>query len=159
MAFDPTFTRKIDNSQMTHEASPTPSRPPSHDNLLDRLRAATELLEQIAADANLHAPLPLSDRERLHQAVARVHNPDHAARRQKRKAAVRERNAAQTRDSEAALSETGIRALRRKPVFTAPAFFPPLGFSAQDITPSEDSASSADRESTEPQHCYVCKQT
>ena len=143
---------------MTHEVPPTPPQQPSTDNLLERLRATTELLEQIAADATLIAALPSADRERLHQAVACVHNPDHVARRQKRRAALRERNAAQTRESEAVLHETGIRALRRKPVFTAPAFFPPLGFAAQDITAQEDSAGAAHTESAEPQHCYVCKQ-
>ncbi len=74
-----------------------------------------------------------------------------------RKAAARERRATHTRESDAVLHETGIRALRRKPVFTAPAFFAPDGFSAQDITPLEDSAGGQQRSSTELQHCYVCK--
>ncbi len=143
---------------MSHESpSRPPGLPPQH-MLLEQLRAATALLEQIAADAQLMAALPASDRERLHQAVALVHNPDHDARRQKRKAAARERHAALTRKSDAVLHETGIRALRRKPVFTTPAFFPPLGFSAQDITALDDSAASAPKSSAEPQHCYVCKQ-
>ena len=138
---------------------PTTSPPPAApDNLLVRIRAATELLEQIAADARLVSSLPAPDRERLHLAVAQLHHPDPAARRQKRRAAARERSAAQARDGEAVLHETGIRALRRKPVFTTPAFFPPLGFSAQDLTALEDNAGSAQRASAEPQHCYVCKQ-
>ena len=148
---------------MTDEATltppaPPPPPPPSYDILLERLRAATQLLEQIARDANIIAALPSADRERLHQAVARVHNPDHVARRELRRAAVRERSAAKTRESEAVLHETGIRALRRKPVFTAPSFFLPPGFSAQDITALEDGSRQADRDAGELRHCYVCKQ-
>ena len=147
-----------DISEMTDTPCATPSAPAAPDDLAARVRAATALLEQIAADASLVASLPPPDRERLHLAVAHVHNPDHVARRQKRRADARERNAAEMRQNDAVLHETGIRALRRKPVFTAPAFFPPLGFAAQDVTGPEDSASGAQCESTEPQHCYVCKQ-
>ena len=140
---------------MTQQIPATPPAPSVHDDLLPRLRAATELLERIAADSSLIAALPAPDRERLHQAVAHVHNPDHSARRQKRRAALRERNAAQTRDNEAVLHETGIRALRRKPVFTAPAFYAPLGLSAHGIDATQGSAAP---ESAEARHCYVCKE-
>ena len=57
------------------------------------------------------------------------------------KAAERER----TQRVGAVLDETGIRTLRRKPVFTTPNFFPPDG--EQQGTEVPDS-----------QHCYVCKQ-
>ncbi len=149
------FPMTVENPQMSH-AHPTPPQP-RHD-LVERLRAATLLLEQIAGDASVVDILPPSDRERLFQAIARVHHPDHDERRQRRKAAARERRATQTRESDAVLHETGIRALRRKPVFTAPAFFAPVGFSAQDVTPPDDSAGSPRGPSTAPQHCYVCKE-
>ena len=148
---------------MTAENPPmSPETPatslPSQPDLLERLQATTLLLEQIAANASVVDVLSPSDRERLFQAVARVHHPDHFERRNKRKAAARERRATHARQSDAVLHETGIRVLRRKPVFTAPAFFAPEGFSAQAIEPLEDSATN-DRESrTESQHCYVCKQ-
>jgi NAD(P)-dependent dehydrogenase (short-subunit alcohol dehydrogenase family) len=45
---------------------------------------------------------------------------------------------------ESVLNETGIRALRRQPVFTTPNFLPPENFEY--------------RETLEPQHCYVCKE-
>ena len=141
---------------MSHEPPATP--PQSHPDLLERLRATTVLLEQIAVDARVVDALPPSDRERLFQAVARVHHPDHFERRNKRKAAARERRATHTRQSDAVLHETGIRALRRKPVFTAPAFFAPVGFSARDIPKLEDSASGNQGACPEPQHCYVCKE-
>ena len=99
----------------------------------------------------------MAERERLFLAIARAHHPDHAERRQKRRANARERRANHARESDAVLHETGIRALRRKPVFTAPACFAPVGFSAQDISPEEDAAGSLDGPRTEPRHCYVCK--
>ncbi|HSM10891.1 MAG TPA: SDR family oxidoreductase, partial [Lysobacter sp.] len=55
------------------------------------------------------------------------------------------------------LNATGIRELRRKPVFTTPNYFPPQDFQPHD---REDESSRADSigEAGEPQHCYVCKQ-
>ena len=122
--------------------------------LLERLRAAADLLEVVAADRALLERLPADDRQRLHQAVARVYHPDPVARRQKLKAAERSRNAAQIRSDDALLNQTGIRALRRKPVFTTPNVFPPEGFEPHDVDMDE----AQPRESIEPQHCYVCKQ-
>ena len=141
---------------MSHEPRPPPPQP-QHD-LLEQLRATTRLLEQIAEDAGIADALPPAERERLFQAVARVHHPDHADRRLKRRAAARERRATHNRESEAVLHETGIRALRRKPVFTAPAFFAPGEFAAQDIPPGDDGAGASQRPCPEPQHCYVCKE-
>ena len=138
--------------------------PPPEQDLLDRLRATTVLLEQIAGDASLVNALPAAERERLFHAVARAHHPDHDERRQRRRAAIRERRAAQTRQSEQVLHDTGIRALRRKPVFTAPAFFAPEGFAALDVSPNQENQDGEDHHhshgssSTEPKHCYVCKQ-
>ena len=122
--------------------------------LRERLRSATELLESIAADRTLLDRLPAPDRERLHQAIAQVYNPDPVARRRMMKAVERERNAAQTRRDGAVLDETGIRTLRRKPVYTTPNVFPPEGFRLHAFEAEDPEF----RESIDPQHCYVCKQ-
>ena len=114
--------------------------------LLERLRATAELLELVAADWRLLDQLPAEDRQRLHEAIARVYNPDPVVRRRRLKAEERARRAAGTRREEAVLQKTGIRELRRKPVFTTPNVFPPSGFQPEH------------RESVDPQHCYVCKQ-
>ena len=53
------------------------------------------------------------------------------------------------------LHETGIRELRRKPVFTTPNVFPPEGVIAHGVVGDDTD----EREALEPQHCYVCKQT
>jgi NAD(P)-dependent dehydrogenase (short-subunit alcohol dehydrogenase family) len=123
--------------------------------LLQQLRAATELLETLGNDHRLAARIPADELARLQQAAGKVYDPDPAMRRQKRKAAARARAKTQIRADDQVLHETGIRVLRRKPVFTTPNVFAPEGFSAQDDIRDDDSAQP--RESIEPQHCYVCK--
>jgi len=122
--------------------------------LLERVRIATELLERIAADWSLLDHLPAVERQRLHRAVAGVYNPDPVARRQRQKAAERERNAASARQTDAVRHETGIRTLRRAAVFTTPNVFPPERFEPRDVEPNDPDS----REASEPQHCYVCKE-
>ncbi len=116
------------------------------------MRLATELLESLAADPQRLKSLPASARGQLLQAVAKVYDPDPAARRVKLKAAAKARHASKIRAEDEVLNRTGIRELRRKPVFTTPNVFAPESFTAHDIDRDD-----APRESIEPQHCYVCK--
>jgi NAD(P)-dependent dehydrogenase (short-subunit alcohol dehydrogenase family) len=122
--------------------------------LAERVRAITELLEAVAADRSVLDLVSPADRQRFHLAVAQVYNPDPVARRQMVKAAERERSAARERKDNEILNETGIRALRRKPVFTTPNFFPPENFETRDVDGDEPE----ERIAGELQHCYVCKQ-
>jgi NAD(P)-dependent dehydrogenase (short-subunit alcohol dehydrogenase family) len=122
--------------------------PTTQQTIEDSVRSAIELLEWLDANRGLLDQLPEQDRQRLHLAVAQLYNPDPVARRRRQKAAERERSAAQTERVGAVLHETGIRALRRKPVFTTPNVFPPERFAQRDV----------EEETIEPQHCYVCKQ-
>jgi NAD(P)-dependent dehydrogenase (short-subunit alcohol dehydrogenase family) len=133
---------------------PRPSTRVDDTLLLQRLRAAAELLETIAADAALLERLPEAEFRRLKAAVNRFHNPDPIDHRKKRRALKRERQAGLVRHDEALLEATGIRTLRRRPVFTTPNCFPPTAFAQRDC----DSEAEARRETLEPQHCYVCKQ-
>lgn len=127
---------------------PTTAVPPSEGAgnraLTDRLREAAATLEQVAADRGLLALLSVDDRTRLRQAVAAVYNPDARARRQMVKAFVRERKSAAARRDDRVRADTGIRALRRQPVFTTPNVIPPPEAEPQ--------------ETLTPQHCYICKQ-
>jgi NAD(P)-dependent dehydrogenase (short-subunit alcohol dehydrogenase family) len=123
-------------------------------SLLEQLRSATALLESVAADRTLLDRLPAEDRRRLHQAVAAVYHPDPAARRQRIKAAARQRQSSQVNLEESLLNETGIRKLRARPVFTTPNYLPPQGFVALESDDRRPEAHGA----IEPQHCYVCKQ-
>jgi NAD(P)-dependent dehydrogenase (short-subunit alcohol dehydrogenase family) len=119
--------------------------------LLERIRSTVDLLEEIAADRSLLDQLSSHERERLHRAVAQFYNPDPIARRLKVKAAERERSVVRAQRVGAVLHETGIRTLRRRPVFTTPNCFPPPEFEHRD---REQQAT----ESFDSPHCYVCKQ-
>ena len=120
--------------------------------LLERVRATTELLEEIVGDRGLLAHLTAEQRTRLIRAAGNVFSPDIPARRRMVKAGLRLRRAATVNHAETALSGTGIRVLRRQPVFNTPNVFPPIGFTQREI---EDDPHH--REIVEPQHCYVCK--
>jgi len=121
--------------------------------LLERLRAATVLLEAIVADRAVLAEIPAPDRCRLIQAAGHVYAPDAAARRQLVRASIRRSKAEKVQREDQVLNGTGIRTLRRQPVFTSPNVFPPTGFEQQEVDTDPDF-----RDVVEPQHCYVCKQ-
>jgi NAD(P)-dependent dehydrogenase (short-subunit alcohol dehydrogenase family) len=127
--------------------------PPADTSLHERLREAIELLESIAENRRVLDAVPEEARTRLLQAVASVYHPDRFQRRRIAKAAIRARHAQRVQKDEGVLHETGIRALRRKPVFHTPNVFAPRDVEQQDV----DDESAARRQSTELQHCYVCK--
>jgi len=108
--------------------------------LLARLHETIELLESIAADHTILAGVPDEDRKRLLQAVANVYSPDRVERRRMSKVVARERKAARVRRDQGVLHETGIRSLRRKPVFHTPNVFPTVsiadGFDPRDVSRS-----------------------
>jgi hypothetical protein len=123
---------------------------------LQRLRDTIELLESIAADRSVLAGVPDEERKRLLQAVANVYSPDRVERRRMAKVVDRQRKAARVESDQRVLHETGIRSLRRKPVFHTPNVFPTVsvadGFTPQDVREDDRPVS------RELQHCYVCKQ-
>ena len=105
--------------------------------LLERLRAATETLELIAADRGTLALLSEAEHRRLREAAALVCNPDVRARRTMAKALARRRKRERSDRDDGVLAGTGIRALRRQPVFTTPNVFAPRGFLPRDLAPAE----------------------
>jgi NAD(P)-dependent dehydrogenase (short-subunit alcohol dehydrogenase family) len=124
---------------------------PGSDEFLARLKEATALLEAVAADRGLLAHLTPEDRKAFLDATAVVYHPDMNARRQLVRATQRMRKAEKVRKEESALHETGIRKLRRQPVFTTPNVYPPDDHQQATVEDPEF------RETVEPQHCYVCK--
>jgi NAD(P)-dependent dehydrogenase (short-subunit alcohol dehydrogenase family) len=147
----------------------------------ERLRETIELLESIAADRSVLAGVPEEERKRLLQAVANVYSPDRVERRRMAKIVDRQRKATRVKGDQGVLQETGIRSLRRKPVFHTPNVFPTVsvadGFNPRDIHDAqipEPRAQSLEAkaqsrahkvhgpepktQSRELQHCYVCKQ-
>ena len=103
----------------------------------ERLRDTIDLLESIAADRSVLAGVPDEERKRLLQAVANVYSPDRVERRRMSKIVDRQRKAARVKSDQNVLHETGIRTLRRKPVFHTPNVFPTVsvadGFTPQDL--------------------------
>src|SRR5919109_5342688 len=89
----------------------------------EELRAIARLLERIAKDRSLLEDVPAEDRERFLKAVAEVYHPDRVERRRMAKVVDKQRKAARVKRDDGALYEAGIRALRRKPVFTTPNYF------------------------------------
>ena len=116
---------------MTTLKDPSPDEP-RDEALLARLRAAIETLEHVAADRRVLAYLSADERKRLTISSGTVFNPDGAERRRLVKATVRQRKAGRVHHDERLLSGTGIRRLRRKPVFTSPNVFPPERFESAD---------------------------
>ena len=121
-------------------------------SLAERLQAAAELLEAISNNRALLSGVSEEERTRLLQAAGQVSRPDAIDRRKLRKAQIRKRDAEKLQRDQRVLAETGIRALRKKPVFTTPNVYPPLEFQQKEINDNPDF-----REVVEPQNCYICK--
>jgi len=119
-----------------------------------RVQAAAELLEAVIANRSLLQALPLEQRTRLLSAAGDVYEPDVEARRRQIKAERRDLKQQKAQRDQGALNETGIRSLRAKPVFTTPNVFAP----AMSEPDSSDDETNQERESAQPQHCYICKQ-
>ena len=113
---------------------------------LDHLQEVIDLLEAIAKNIGILETLPDGQSARLKRAASRVAHPDRTTRRRLQKENRSAHKAAKLRKTEENRHDTGIRTLRRKPVFTTPNYFPP--------PPGDDEPL---REAGELQHCYVCK--
>ena len=119
----------------------------------EELEAAADVLEAVASNRELLSALPEAERTRFLRGVSKVHNPDARALRRLAKATARAEKVAKLQRDDRVLNETGIRALRRRPVVTTPNVFPPEQFAPHDVH-----ADDGPREAVEPAHCYVCKQ-
>jgi NAD(P)-dependent dehydrogenase (short-subunit alcohol dehydrogenase family) len=157
----------------------TGASPPAGEHgqdFLRRLREAAALLESVVAHRELLVGVSSEDRTRLVRAAGLVSRPDAASRRRVVKASKRERKAARIRREEVVLHDTGIRKLRRKPVFASPNVFAPAGFEPLALVDGADAhgaqdaraenaahaaqdthAAPAARDVAEAQVCYVCK--
>ncbi len=130
-----------------------PEGHPQSTDLAGRLKAAAALLEAISHDRTLLAELSREDRARLLRAAGEVYCPDPTERRQLLRASQKKHRAKRIEKDQSLLNETGIRKLRKKPVFTTPNVTPP-----RELEPGETTESSPRREVREAQNCYICKQ-
>ena len=124
----------------------------NNDTATEQLRAAIQVLEQAAANRLLLAGLSSEEYARLCRAAGDVFLPSPREQRQFTKARIRQRKAEKRQREQQVLNQTGIRALRRRPVFTTPDPLP-----APEVEPREVENDPDFRDALEPQHCYICK--
>ncbi len=141
---------------MTTLKDATPDEP-RDEALRARLLAATEALELAARNRRTLAHLSADERQRLIRAAGEVYHPDPAARRNLVKETLKLRRQGRIARDERMLESTGIRELRRAPVFPTVTLLPsPASLEGErtvDVDDAPDSAGEAVRE----QNCYVCK--
>lgn len=118
----------------------------------EAIKAAIALLERANQDRSLLAGLTDAEHTRLMKAAGDLYCPDVDQRRRLVKAKVKQRKAEKKQADDVKLHETGIRALRRKPVFTTPNYFPPTALPTIEVPDNPDF-----HEAVESQNCYVCK--
>ena len=116
---------------------------------IERIRAATELLESVVRDRSVLQELPEDDRIRFLNAAADVYCPDVEERRRRLKSRRRQERDERAQRTEELRAQTGIRRLRAKPVYTTPNVFAPTALEVAKHPP----------ETAPPEalHCYVCK--
>ncbi len=122
------------------------------DNTPEQLRTAIQILERAAANRSLLAGLSPEEYTRLLKAAGEVFLPNPREKRRFIKARIRQRKAEQVQREQQILNQTGIRELRRRPVFNTPNPLPPPPLQAHETENHADFS-----EAREPQHCYVCK--
>jgi NAD(P)-dependent dehydrogenase (short-subunit alcohol dehydrogenase family) len=139
----------------------------AEEDLEARVRAAVELLEKLGGELPRLAELDEDLRIRLVTAAGQLSRPDRYSRKALGKALARARVRARREADRAILDQTGIRALRREPVFRTP--LPKPAFAAleapvRDDEGNEDDAWEAAEARREegarvetPRLCYVCK--
>ncbi len=134
-------------------------------DLRTQLDTLIEMLEEVAGNRGMLADLSADERTRLIRAAGQIYNPDVAARRHLVKAIEKKRRAARVSKDDRVLHATGIRALRRQPVFTTPNVFAPADFDPADVPPTNDDGAGEEQTATRESaravsdsHCYVCKQ-
>lgn len=128
------------------------------DNAPEQLRAAIQTLEKVAADRTLMTGLSPEDYARLVRAAGEVFSPGPREKRRFTKARIRKHKQEKIQKEQAVLNQTGIREMRRRPVFNTPNPLPAPKMKTDEIENATDSWSEPDGPtSLDPQHCYVCK--
>ena len=127
----------------------SPTEPAS---LASQLKAATALLKSVAGNRALMSDLSPEERRELISVAGEIYHPDMVERRRLVRATERKRKAQMIARDQAKLNATGIRELRKKPVYMTPNILPPPPFEQKDVADPEF------RDAVEPQNCYICKQ-
>ena len=127
----------------------------ANDAVRQRLLDAMAVLRDVIAAPEMVNELGADEKADFFNAAGDVFCPDPEIRRRRTKLLQQQRRNERTQRDDDVLSETGIRTLRSKPVFTTPDVFAPDDFEQRDV--DDDPAQPPFRETLEPQHCYICK--
>ncbi|MGB7299810.1 MAG: SDR family oxidoreductase [Burkholderiaceae bacterium] len=117
----------------------------------DQLIHTTTFLQALAVSRESLDTLSVAERTAFLTAAGDVYCADPVARRHQVKARRKSKQHKRIQQDEKVLSSTGIRSLRDKPVFTTPNIFVPDNFE------QTDESDPLFRETTDEQHCYICK--
>ena len=109
-------------------------------------------LEHLAENQELLGELPDEDRIRFQKAAGEIFCPDVRQRRLLNKARQKRRKSQRRSKDQKTLDQSGIRTLRKKPVFTTPNVYPPKAIEPGSIPPQAEI-----QRVVEPQNCYICK--
>jgi NAD(P)-dependent dehydrogenase (short-subunit alcohol dehydrogenase family) len=121
----------------------------------DDVAACVRVLEAVVDDRGLLADLDFELRRRLLTAAGRVSKPSRAEQRDLSKTFRRKNRGERRAADSAVLDATGIRALRRDPVFRTP---DPTGARTLPASaPPPPAAADEGPELQKARHCYVCK--
>ncbi|MBL6763665.1 MAG: SDR family oxidoreductase [Verrucomicrobiae bacterium] len=134
------------------ESKPTESTTPQTASP-EQVRETLATLEAIAKNRRLLDCLNTEEFHRLTSLAGELYCPDIRQRRLLLKSRRKQQRHEKIRRDEETLHETGIRSLRRKPVFTTPNCYPPADFEQVEVSDDPDF-----REVLDPRNCYICKQ-
>jgi NAD(P)-dependent dehydrogenase (short-subunit alcohol dehydrogenase family) len=154
--------RRTDTIDVPLPLDPSPAALPAGAPAPEQVRAATRLLEDLAADRSLLAHVPLEQRRALLMAAGRVSRPESYQEKRLVRALRRKRRQADDQRDREARATTGIRQAREAAVFVAPAPLP-AALPAATVTTEEPASSAANPEPEpgpelrKPKNCYVCK--
>ncbi len=117
-----------------------------------QLLETVQILEGIVQDRSKLLLLSEEDRVRLLKAAGDVFCPDVKQRRQLNKAIIKQRKQDKKFKNQEKLNNSGIRTLRKKPVYTTPNYYPP-----KDLEISKAIEPAVNHSLAAPQNCYICK--
>ena len=125
------------------------------DELRQRLLDALGVLREVVAAPDTVDVLDAAERAEFLTAAGDVFCPDPEIRRRRAKVLQQQRRRDRLKRDDEVLAQTGIRELRRRPVFTTPDVFAPQSFEQFDVDDVPDAPPF--RETVDAQHCYICK--
>jgi NAD(P)-dependent dehydrogenase (short-subunit alcohol dehydrogenase family) len=120
----------------------------------DELRAALKVLAAVADDRGALAATDAETRVRLQRLAGEVARPDLKQRKKLQRELLKKELAEKKAHDEALRNQTGIRELRRQPVFVTPQLQAPRASTVDEPEPPPD-----ERELHHARKCYVCKQS